>query len=78
MEQQQQRWRPGLRAVLGLVTLLAAATTLVWPDWIEGVFHVDPDHGNGSLEAAIVVALGLVSIAFLASAWTGWRRAHRA
>ena len=78
MEQQQQRRRPGLRAVLGLVTLLAAAVTLVWPDWIESVFHADPDHGSGSLEAAIVVALGLVSIALLASAWTGWRRTHRA
>ena len=78
MEQQQQRWRPGLRAVLGAVTLVVAAGTLVWPDWIEAIFHVDPDHGNGSLEAAIVVVLGLVSIVLLGSAWAGWRRTHRA
>lgn len=24
--------------------------TLAWRDWIEIVFRIDPDHGNGSLE----------------------------
>jgi hypothetical protein len=38
------------------VTLLLGVLTLVVPDWIEAVFRVDPDGGDGSLEAWLVVA----------------------
>ena len=57
------------RLVLGVVGLLAAVLTKVWPDWIEGVFRVDPDHGNGSVELAVVVVLLAVSLVGFASAW---------
>jgi hypothetical protein len=65
----------GLRLGLGVTTLVACLATMVWPDWIEEVFHIDPDRGNGTLEAAIVVVLGAVSIVSLAQAWSIRRRA---
>ena len=48
---------------------LLAAVTLVWPDWLELAFHVDPDGGNGSFEwlvvgvtAALALALGVRAV----------------
>jgi hypothetical protein len=51
--------------------------TLVWPTWIELMFHADPDHGSGRLEWLILLA------SLMASLWTSvlarreWRRMHR-
>jgi hypothetical protein len=28
-------------------------------DWVEQIFHLDPDHGNGMFELAILVLLVL-------------------
>lgn len=39
------------------------------PDWIEEVFRVDPDSGNGSLEWLIVAALTLATATLSALAW---------
>ena len=40
--------------------------TLVWPDWIEGIFGADPDGGNGSAEwgwtAAFAVAAFILAV----------------
>jgi hypothetical protein len=59
---------------LGVLALAAAVVTIAWPDWIEEVFHVDPDGGSGTLEVSVVVALALVSIASFAASWTVRRR----
>ena len=44
-------------AALGAVALVLLALTLVWNDWIELLFRIDPDAGSGSLEWAICIAL---------------------
>jgi hypothetical protein len=62
-----------LAAASGMLGLL----TLVWRDWIEGVFGWDPDHHNGSLEWLLVAALLLAALTLGALARRGWRR-HRA
>jgi hypothetical protein len=48
-------------AVAGLSASLALLT-LFWRDWIEAIFHVDPDRHNGSTEWAIVALLLTVSL----------------
>ena len=38
--------------------------TLIFPDWIEAILHVDLDRGNGTLEIGIAVtflAIALIS-----------------
>lgn len=61
-----------LATASGLLGLL----TLVWRDWIEGVFGWDPDHHNGSLEWLLVAVLLLAAVALGTLAHRGWRR-HR-
>lgn len=51
-----------------------AVLTLLWPDWIELVFRVDPDNHSGSLEWLIVAALLAASIASTFLALHEWRR----
>jgi hypothetical protein len=53
--------------VLGLLTL-------VWRDWIEGVFGWDPDHHSGSVEWLLVAVLLLTAFALGALARRDWRR----
>jgi hypothetical protein len=62
--------------ILGAASLLLLAVTLVWNDWIELVFKVDPDAGDGSAEKLVCAVLLAVAVA---SAWLAraeWRRAH--
>jgi hypothetical protein len=61
-------------SVLAAFTAFLAVLTLVWPDWIEGVFGFDPDHHNGSFERELVIALCLVTVLSAALAGRTWRR----
>jgi hypothetical protein len=63
------RTRYRLEVIGAAVTGLAAAITAIVPDWIEEVFHVDPDSGSGSLEWLIVAALALATVTLSALAW---------
>jgi Na+-driven multidrug efflux pump len=60
-----------LASVAGALALL----TLAWPDWIEGVFGVDPDRHSGALEWALVAICCVISLAFSALARREWQRA---
>ena len=59
-----------LSAVTGFLFLL----TIVGPEWLEA-FGWDPDHGNGTVEWAIVAGLLAVCVVTAASARVEWRRA---
>jgi hypothetical protein len=47
--------------------------TLVWHEWIELLFGVDPDGGDGSLEWAIVAASFAVAVTLSIFARIEWR-----
>ena len=65
-------------SVFGSITGIFVVVTLVWHHWIEVVFGVDPDKGNGSAEWLVVVALLVITTALAVSARFEWRRARLA
>jgi hypothetical protein len=52
--------------------------TLITREWIEIIFRVDPDNGNGSLEWLIVAAALIATVTFSVLARLEWRRAKEA
>jgi hypothetical protein len=75
MEVRARFW---LEAILAALTTGLFVLTLVSRDWIERIFHVEPDGGSGALEWLIVAVLLVVSIALIVAARTEWRRARTA
>lgn len=63
-----------VRLALAAVSAALLALTLLWHDWIEIVFRVDPDHGNGWLEWLIVIAAFSLMVTFSIGARQEWRR----
>ncbi|MFF0087894.1 ABC transporter permease [Streptomyces canus] len=47
-----------LETVAAAISAVVFVLTLLWRDWIERLFGVDPDQGSGALEW-IIVALAL-------------------
>jgi hypothetical protein len=50
----------GLAVVSGLLFVV----TLLWKEWIEIIFGVDPDSGSGALEWAISFGFLAITVAF--------------
>jgi hypothetical protein len=73
---QATRFRFWLEAGVATVTLILSVITSVWRDWIEIVFGVEPDGGNGSLEWLILALLLAVTITLFVQARYEWRRAR--
>jgi hypothetical protein len=69
------RRRFWLESAGGCLSGGAALITLFWHDWIEAVFRVDPDKGNGWAEWLVVVALVMLTALLGAGARREWRRA---
>jgi len=46
------------------VMVLFTVLTAFAPTWIEAVFHVDPDAGNGMFELVILAGVALATVAF--------------
>jgi hypothetical protein len=63
-----------IEALLALGNAVLLAMTVVWKDWIEIVFNVDPDAGSGAVEWGVVLVTLLLTIAFLSLARGEWRR----
>lgn len=75
MRKEFMRRRFGAEVALAGLTAVFALLTLVWSDWIEIVFRVDPDQSSGSLESLVVGALVACTVAFSALARLELRRA---
>lgn len=71
------RRRFWIEATLAAATTILFLVTLISKEWIEAVFGVDPDGGDGSLEWAIVAALLVACVALNGLARAEWRRPHR-
>jgi hypothetical protein len=64
-----------MECLLSALTVSIAILTLVWPQWIEATFGVDPDQGTGTAEWTIVTVCFL--LAATSSLFAGrdlWRR----
>lgn len=64
--------------ILGIVSGIMFVVTLLNRTWIETLFHVDPDAGQGWVEWLIVGGLLAVTLVMAALAQHEWRRAAAA
>ena len=65
-------------AALSAFFAVMAVITAFWPDWLETVFGVDPDGGNGTAEWLAVALLGVAAIVAFALARRDLRAARSA
>jgi len=66
--------RPYIEFTIGLLCSTFAFVTACWPDWVELIFGVDPDDGNGALEWGIVALLAATSVVLVFLARHEWKR----
>jgi hypothetical protein len=67
-----------IEGVLALGSAFLALATLVWRDWLEIVFRVDPDRHSGAAEWTVVVVCGTIALVFAALARRGFLKARTA
>jgi hypothetical protein len=70
------RIRVRIETVLSIVGAALALLTLVWPEWIEEIFGVEPDGGDGSLEWILAVGFLVVGLGLGLLARRDQRRLH--
>jgi hypothetical protein len=68
------RRRAWVETVVAGITSVLCVITPLWPDWIEAISGWDPDHGDGTVEWAIVMALLLITIVMIVMARRTWNR----
>ena len=56
-----------IETALAVVSVVLFALTLVWGEWIELIFRVDPDGGNGAAEILVAAAFAVAAVVL------GWR-----
>lgn len=74
----QLRPRFWVETAMSMGSIVFAMLTLLWKDWIEIVFRVDPDGHSGSLEMTIVLAAIAVTVITAIMARAEWRRRRAA
>jgi hypothetical protein len=67
-----------IETVLAVVFAVSLVLTFLWEEWIEIIFHVDPDNGSGSAEAWLAIASGVLTVVFAVAARIEWRRLQAA
>jgi len=72
------RFRFWLEIGMATFTGILFAITLVWPDWIEMVFHFSLDEGDGSFERLIVGFFLVATIILSLLGHYEWKIAHTA
>jgi len=63
-----------IETVLFIVAALNVVLTLLWPDWIEIVFRVDPDNHSGSFEWALAGVAVAIAVLFGILARREWKK----
>lgn len=66
-----------IETALGMSSAVVLAMTLAWPDWIETIFGLEPDAGDGSAEWGWAIALAVATLVFFADAGRTWWRIAR-
>ncbi|MFE2476114.1 ABC transporter permease [Streptomyces sp. NPDC059389] len=69
------RMRGWIEAIAAAISGILLIVTLVWRDWIEEVFGVDPDQHSGALEWVVVALAACAALTFSLLARSEWRRA---
>jgi tetrahydromethanopterin S-methyltransferase subunit E len=72
------RGRFWLETVLAIVTGILFVVTLVWHNWAEIIFNIDPDQGSGLFEWIVVGVLLVVTVVLIVLARFEWRKAQAA
>jgi len=73
--QKQLRRQFWIEAGITSASTVLLLVTVLWRDWIELVFGVDPDNSSGALEWLIVAVSFAVAVAFFGLARSKWRKA---
>jgi hypothetical protein len=72
------RIRFWVEVALASLTAGLLVLTLAWSEWIELLFGVAPDGGDGSLEWAFVTVLVVITAGVSLLARVEWRKAYPA
>jgi hypothetical protein len=60
--QETVRSRFWVEVGLAAATAALAVATMIWHDWIEILFEVEPDGGSGELEWLLTAALAVLAV----------------
>ena len=70
------RTRVRLESAVAILTTMAAILTAAVPSWIEAIFGIDPDAGNGAVEWGVTIAFAAVTLVVVRAARSTSRRLH--
>ena len=63
-----------VEAAFGAISTVLLVLTIVVPNWIELLFSLTPDAGNGSTEWELAFSLAAISLVMFALAGRTWRK----